>query len=390
MAVLGAVSGGLVDVYAMNANGGFGAKVAASIPVNGGSFQIPQLQGNGPWVFVLHGGAYTDEATGALANLGSNAFMSAAVKGQQAIAITPISHAAVMLAQKLVQIGYAPAQAVDAARAQFLRWIGVDPFADMPFDTSAQPPAVNPNVPSDGYRLNHALLVGGLSFLAANDPAMTAFANANPADVQAALAANLSNLNLDGRDVFGHAINVPLPNGAQPLPNLVASGGLGLLAAQAQSFLQCWTGSATAQLDAYLWHTLQAGPGGVAVYPTSPPPLGSLSVSAATSGGEAPMATITPESATTSATFGFIVTYRMGDVKLVADSSGYASLEISHGHPAFQRVQTWRTHILGGAPVVVDQGRRTVTFNNVRVRRICAPGNTCRYGDLVLNGTLRF
>ncbi|MDF1661152.1 MAG: lamin tail domain-containing protein, partial [Planctomycetota bacterium] len=218
-ATAGPVSGGMAEVYSIDPNSRGLSLVGSSTTNAQGQFSV-SLQGSGPFLVLVRGGSYIDEATGGTRNLGTPAqptsldsprgntlegVVGANVNGSITINLSPLT---TMASRRLAQISQSnpgifdpgAVAGVNSAVAQEFGLGAVDPSGLIPVDftdaANASFIAANPN---DANVLLGAVL-SGLSQLAVD------LGVVDPMDVVEALAQDFS----DG--IFNGAMGSALAN----------------------------------------------------------------------------------------------------------------------------------------------------------------------------------
>lgn len=225
------VSGGMAEVYSINANSRTLSLVGSSTTNAQGQFSV-SLQGSGPFLVLVRGGSYTDEATGATRNLGTPAqptnldsprgntlegVVGANVNGSITVNLSPLT---TMASRRLAQISQGnpgvfdpgAVASVNRSVAQEFGLGAVDPSGVIPVDfTNAANAAFIAANPNDAGVLLGAVL-SGLSQLAVD------LGVVDPMDVVEALAQDFS----DG--VFNGAMGSAVAN--QGLGVVLGNAGL--------------------------------------------------------------------------------------------------------------------------------------------------------------------
>lgn len=228
----GLISGASINLYSFQADGTRGAHVAGPVLSINGIWDVelpPNV--NGPFMVVASGGSYVDEASGETVNLDSNdELMSILPAGEDSVAITPLSHLAVIIVQTRIP-ELSLADAVSQSVASLETAFGFDPLMTMPQNPSAVPD--NASVEEKRY----TAMLGGLSYLLHEHTALNSAGldGAHRFELVKALVADLSDGELDG--VVGNGVPIVVSDGSGGSRNFPDLGGMGDLDSASQSFI---------------------------------------------------------------------------------------------------------------------------------------------------------
>lgn len=225
--IKGPVTSATITVYTMNADGSQGTLVAGPVQSDSAGNWTANLSGggSGPFLVVATGGSYVDEATGVTLNAPTmRSILPNATLGS--IPVTPLTDALVHRVQQEALNGVTTLDdVIDQVALGFQTAFGFDPLAVVPT------PPMNPASGASIAELQYAALLGAISHMLNNNPALTALNGQSMSDLLAALALDLADLLLDGMH-NGQQLQV----GGINLPAL-SIGGLGALNTYANTFL---------------------------------------------------------------------------------------------------------------------------------------------------------
>jgi len=228
LASKGPIANASVNIYNVTGVGAQGALIAGPFITDTYGNWMGAIPANSPepYMVVVSGGSYIDEATLATVQNGSLATIVSS-KAQVSIPVTPITDALVKAVASDIYANptQTVASAVTAASAAFSSAFGFDPTTVMPADPLN--PATNANPNAKAY----AAVLGGISSLL-QDPSLTAFNGVAAADLVNALSADISDLQLDGY-AFGASVSVANINAALPT---LSPGTLNALSAATTAF----------------------------------------------------------------------------------------------------------------------------------------------------------
>jgi hypothetical protein len=215
------VAGATVNLHTLNANGTVGAVVSGPFTTDAsgnwtGTFPNSQ---SGPKVLVVTGGSYVDEASGLTTTILPGKQLRGVLTGTSS-QVTPLTEATFLGVQSRVAGGGTLANVITEAATSATTAFGFDPATTVP-STAA------------GATLNqkkYAALLGGLSTMLHANAALGAFANTQRIDLALAAAKDISDGKLDGLDVGGSVIEVPIDSAGTGLAQLPALSATNLSA----------------------------------------------------------------------------------------------------------------------------------------------------------------
>lgn len=268
----GPVFGASVTAHAIATGGVPGAVIGGpwtTDAVGAWSGEIPG-KSSGPLLIVVTGGSYVDEASSATVTLGGGQLLGYATGAESQV--TPYTHTLVRAAQeRIASRGETPAVAWAVVIARFQAAFGFDP--------SLTAPAPGGSTAARTY----LALLGGISELLADHPALDDLDGAGAFDLVLALAADLADGTLDGLDAAGQAILVDVDGESFAWPALDPAG-IGPLVDAVNAWAAATEGLGDIELGEVDWDF-------------SDPPAGSGSGALIFSGpgaGDLPQATFTP------------------------------------------------------------------------------------------------
>lgn len=213
-----------VSVYTVTSAGALNRRVAGPVSSDAeGAFEMEVPGGaSGIHMIVAAGGHYEDEADGVQVDLEGRTLRSHVefTGGDDWVTISPLTDIGVELTLASISAGAGLSDAFVHTVNGSEVGLGFDPIATDPLAMSQA-----------GH--SYAALLGGLSYLIADDPTLSAL-DADRADVLFALMSDLVDGELDGADIYGAGIMLPTGGGTAALPDL--GGGLDIWLSQAATY----------------------------------------------------------------------------------------------------------------------------------------------------------
>ncbi len=196
----GPIAGAVVAVHSLQANGTLGSQVVGPDTTDALGYWAGEVPTSAvaPFVLAAAGGTYDDESTGNPVSLIPGQVLYGLVKGASS-QVTPLSHTTFIGMQYLVSGSATLTDAINQATASSVTAFGFDFATTVPRNSATA---------TDSEK-RYAALLGGLSTLIDNNPALSAFSTSHPVDLILGLARDMADGHLDGLDPSGSPIDVP-------------------------------------------------------------------------------------------------------------------------------------------------------------------------------------
>lgn len=166
-ASLAPVEGGIVTAYKVDSNGNRGAEITKAVTDSSGRYSLRLPSNSGAIEVVVKGGSYSEEASSAKVELGSQEMTALLpeVTQSKVASITPLTEIAAARARVLIQGGVAASGAISASLEQVAKAAGIKDILAEPADPR------KPIKDSSSESAKYALLLAGMSLQASGSSA---------------------------------------------------------------------------------------------------------------------------------------------------------------------------------------------------------------------------